>query len=351
METDSLSLLESLLNVPGPSGYERPIQDVVRKHAATFSETKTDWPGNVICAVNPKGTPRVLLAGHCDQIGLIVKHIDDKGFLRVSTVGGWDIQQLIGQAMQVWTANGPVPGVIARKAIHLLSDEERNKVPKVKDLFIDIGAKGRAEAAEVVRIGDPVTLKLGMRKMRGDLVSGPAMDDRVGLWVVLEAARRAGAKKPQAGVFAVSTVQEEIGLRGAKTSAYAIDPHVALAVDVTHATDTPDSDQNEHGRIELGGGPVVFRGPNVNPVLFERLIDLARTNDIPVQISALATGASNDANALQLNRSGPATGIIGIPNRYMHSPVEVCSMKDLNHAANLLAALCCDLTPDADFTP
>lgn len=347
----SLPLLESLLNAPGPSGYERPIQEVVRRHAGEFAEVKTDWHGNVTCAVNPNGSPRVLLAGHCDQIGLIVKHIDDKGFLRVSPVGGWDIQQLIGQQMEVWTSNGPVPGVIARKAIHLLTEEEKNKVPKIKDLFVDIGTKGRAEAAEIVRIGDPVTLKLGLRKMRGDLVSGPAMDDRVGVWVVLEAARRAGAKKPKAGVFAVSTVQEEIGLRGARTSAFTIDPQVAIAVDVTHATDTPDSDQNEHGRVELGGGPVIYRGPNVNPVLFERLVALAKANNIPFQIASLATGASNDANALQLTRSGPATGIVAIPNRYMHSPVEIVHLKDLDHAANLLAALCTDLAPGADFTP
>jgi len=351
MDAASLPLLESLLNAPGPSGYERPIQEVVRRHASTFSEIKTDWHGNVTCAVNPGGTPRVLLAGHCDQIGLVVKHIDDKGFLRCSPVGGWDIQQLIGQQMEVWTANGPVPGVIARKAIHLLSDEERNKVPKIKDLFIDIGTKGRAEASEVVRIGDPVTLRLGMRKLRGDLVSGPGMDDRVGVWVVLEAARRAAAKKPKAGVFAVSTVQEEIGLRGARTSAFAIDPQVAIAVDVTHATDTPDSDQNEHGRVELGAGPVIFRGPNVNPVLFDKLTSLAKANSIPYQLASLATGASNDANALQLTRSGPATGIVAIPNRYMHSPVEVVNLKDLDHAANLLAALCTDLAPGADVTP
>lgn len=351
MDPASLPLLESLLNAPGPSGYERPIQEVVRRHAGTFAETKTDWHGNVTCAVNPNGSPRVLLAGHCDQIGLVVKHIDDKGFLRVSPIGGWDIQQLIGQHMEVWTANGPVAGVIARKAIHLLSEEEKNKVPKMKDLFVDIGAKGRAEAAEIVRVGDPVTLKLGLRKMRGDLVSGPAMDDRVGVWVVLEAARRAAAKKPKAGVFAVSTVQEEIGLRGARTSAFTIDPQVAIAVDVTHATDTPDSDQNEHGRVELGGGPVIYRGPNVNPVLFERLVGLAKANDIPFQIASLATGASNDANALQLTRSGPATGIVAIPNRYMHSPVEIVNLKDLDRAANLLAALCADLAPGADFTP
>ena len=351
MDAESLSLLESLLTAPGPSGYERPIQEVVREKAKAFAETSTDWHGNVTCAVNPKGNPRILLAGHCEQIGLIVKHIDDKGFLRVSPVGGWDVQQLIGQAMEVWTANGPISGVIARKAIHLLSDEERNKVPKMKDLFLDIGAKGRAEAAELVRIGDPVTLKLGLRKLRGELVSGPGMDDRVGVWVVMTAAQRAAAKRPAAGLFAVSTVQEEIGLRGARTSAFTIDPQVAIAVDVTHATDTPDSDQNEHGRVELGAGPVVFRGPNVNPVLFERLIALARANEIPVQIASLAQGASNDANALQLTRGGPATGIVAIPNRYMHSAVEVVSLKDLDRAANLLAALCCDLKAGDDFTP
>ncbi|MBA3313353.1 MAG: M42 family metallopeptidase [Planctomycetota bacterium] len=351
MDAESNTLLESLLTAPGPSGYERPIQAVVREFGSRFAETSTDWHGNVTCAVNPSGTPRVLLAGHCDQIGLVVKHIDDKGFLRVAPVGGWDIQQLIGQAMVVWTANGPIPGVIARKAIHLLSDDERNKVPKMKDLFLDIGVKGRGEANDLVRIGDPVTLKLGLRKMRGDLISGPGMDDRVGVWVVLTAAQRAAAKSPKAGVFAVSTVQEEIGLRGARTSAYTIDPQVAIAVDVTHATDTPDSDQNEHGKVELGGGPVVFRGPNVNPVLFETLVGLAKANEIPIQVASLAQGASNDANALQLTRSGPATGIVAIPNRYMHSAVEVVSTKDLDHAANLLALLCCDLKKGADFTP
>lgn len=344
-------MLESLVTAPGPAGYERPIQEVVRKIAGAFSETKTDWHGNVTCSVNASGNPRVMLAGHCDQIGLIVNHIDERGFLRVTPVGGWDIQQLIGQAMQVWTAEGPIPGVIARKAIHLLSNEDRNRVPKMKELFVDIGVKNAEEAAELVRIGDPITLQLGMRSMHGDLVSGPAMDDRVGVWVVLNAAKRAGERHPTAAVHAVSTVQEEIGLRGAKTSAYTIDPHVAIAVDVTHATDTPDSDQNEHGKVELGAGPVVFRGPNVNPVLFEQLVRLAGEAEIPIQIASLARGASNDANVMQLTRSGPATGIIGIPNRYMHSAVEVVSLQDLDHAAELLARLCCDLNEGTDFTP
>ncbi len=351
MDADGKRMLEQLVTVPGPSGYERPIQEVVRGIAREFSETNTDWHGNVTCSVNSSGNPRVMLGGHCDQIGLIVNHIDDRGFLRITPVGGWDIQQLIGQSMQVWTRTGPVYGVIARKAIHLLSLEDRGRVPKMKELFVDIGAKSAAEASELVQIGDPITLELGMRSMQGDLVYGPAMDDRVGVWVVLNALKRAASRELVAAVHAVSTVQEEIGLRGAKTSAYTLDPHVAIAVDVTHATDTPDSDQNEHGKVEVGGGPVVFRGPNVNPVLFEQLMRLSRTHEIPVQVASLARGASNDANAMQLNRSGPATGIIGIPNRYMHSAVEVVSLSDLNHAAELLALLCGDLTADVDFTP
>lgn len=351
MKVDEREMLESLVTAPGPAGYERPIQDVVRKIGGEFSETSTDWHGNVTCSVNPSGNPRVMLAGHCDQIGLVVNHIDEKGFLRVNPVGGWDIQQLIGQAMQVWTTDGPISGVIARKAIHLLSTEDRNRVPKMKELFVDIGAKDTEAAAKMVRIGDPITLHLGMRSMQGDLAFGPAMDDRVGVWVILNAARRAAARSPKAAIHAVSTVQEEIGLRGAKTSAYTIDPQVAIAVDVTHATDTPDSDQNEHGRVDLGGGPVLFRGANVNPVLFDQLERLAREGEIPVQIASLARGASNDGNVMQLTRSGPATGILGIPNRYMHSAVEVVSLKDLEHAAELLARLCCELDADSDFTP
>ena len=291
------------------------------------------------------------MAGHCDQIGMIVKHIDDRGFLRCAPVGGWDVNMLIGQDMTVWTAGGPVAGVIARKPIHLLTEDERNRVPKIKDLFIDVGLKGRDEVAKLVKIGDPVTLELGLRRLKGDNVSGPGMDNRVGVWVVMTAAMRAAKRNPTAAVFAVSTVQEEIGLRGATTSTYAIEPHVGIAVDVTHATDVPDVDANEWGKVELGAGPVIFRGPNVNPVVFTKLTGLAEAHGIPYQVNALNRPASNDGNAIQLSRSGPATGILGIPNRYMHSPVEVCNLKDLDHAAELLALFCCDLAAGADFTP
>ena len=351
MNASSRRFLDALLLSPGPSGYERPIQQVVREYSCDFADVSTDWHGNLTAVVNSGGAPRVMLAGHCDQIGLLVRHIDDQGFLRVSPVGGWDVQMLIGQKLQVWTTSGPIVGVIARKAIHLLTQDERKTVPEVKDLWIDIGAADVAEARELVQIGDAVTLELGYRELRNGLLAGVAMDNRVGVWVVMEAARLASRKSPAAAVLAVSTVQEEIGLRGAKTAAFALDPKIGIAVDVTHATDCPGIDQNEHGKIEIGRGPVVVRGPNVNPVVFETLMSLAAEEGIPVQVHALSKAAGNDGNVLQTTRGGLATGLVTIPNRYMHSPVEVVSLSDLTHAAELIAAFCLSLDERSDFTP
>ncbi|MEM9701049.1 MAG: M42 family peptidase [Planctomycetota bacterium] len=362
MNDDAREFLDRLLLSPGTSGYEEGIQAVVREYSDSWAHTSTDWHGNVTAAVNAGedglGTDklRVMLAGHCDQIGLVVQHIDDHGFLRVSAVGGWDVQTLIGQAVEVHGAGGTVPGVIARKAIHLLSSDERKQVPEVKDLWVDLGVEKKAEALELVAIGDPVTLRLGYRPLRGGLLAGPAMDDRVGVWVIVEAARRAAEKlspqdKGSAAIFAVSTVQEEIGLRGAKTAAHRIDPHVGVAVDVTHASDCPTVEKSEVGDVRIGGGPVVFRGPNINTPLFRTLLELGKEHDLPAQVSALSRGASNDGNAIQLTRGGPATGIVGIPLRYMHSPVEVISIDDLDAAADLLAAFCLSLSADSDFTP
>lgn len=344
--------LDKLLSTPSPSGYEQPVQQVVRDYVQDFAaDLRTDWHGNLIAAVNPEAEPRIMLDAHCDQIGLLVKHIDDDGFLRVSPIGGWDVQTLLGQTMQVWTEQGPVTGVIARKAIHLLTKSERNEVPEVKDLWIDIGASGRQEAEEIVRIGDPVTLELGYRELQNGLITGPGMDDRVGVWVVMEALRRIAAGNPEVAVFAVSSVQEEIGLRGAKTSAFSINPQLAIAVDVTHATDCPMIDNNEHGRIRMQGGPVVVRGPNANPTMLKRIRQIADDAEIPLQTNALSKPASNDGNAIQISRGGVATAIVAIPNRYMHSPVEVVSRSDLEHAAELIARFCLAITPDCDFTP
>jgi tetrahedral aminopeptidase len=352
MDSAAREFLNRLLETPSPSGYERPIQDVVRDYARPFADSvATDLHGNVIASKNSGAKLRVMFAGHCDQIGMLVTHINDNGFIYAQTIGGWDAQQLIGQRMVIWTAKGPLPAVISRKPIHLLTDEERKQVVKLEDLWLDIGAKTKDEAKELVRIGDPVTLKLGFQEMRGGLANSPAMDNKCGLWVVIEALRRAAQRDLKVAVHAVSTVAEEIGLRGARTAAYGIDPQVGIAVDVTHATDCPTIDKRQQGDIALGNGPVIVRGPNMNPAVVERLLELAQKSEVPHQIAASGKAQPNDSNALQINRAGVATGLVSIPNRYMHSAVEMISLDDIDRAADLLAEFVASLKGDEDFTP
>jgi putative aminopeptidase FrvX len=241
--------------------------------------------------------------------------------------------------------------VISRKPIHLLTDEERKQVVKLEDLWLDIGAKNKDEAKELVRIGDPVTLRLGFVEMRNGLANSPAMDNKCGLWVVIEALRRAARRDLKVAVHAVSTVAEEIGLRGAQTSAFGIDPQVGIAVDVTHATDCPTIDKRQQGEVNLGGGPVIVRGPNMNPIVVERLISLAQQKELPHQLTASGKAQPNDSNAIQINRAGVATGLVAIPNRYMHSAVEMISLDDIDRAADLLAEFVANLSGDEDFRP
>lgn len=352
MDSAAKDFLIKLLETPSPSGYERPVQDIVRAYVRDFADkVSTDSHGNVISCKNPSAATRVMFAGHCDQIGLLVSHIDAEGFIYTQTIGGWDPQQLLGQRMTIWTKSGPIPAVISRKPIHLLNEEERKTVVKEKDLWLDMGAKNKEEAASVVRIGDPVTLQLGYQEMRNGLANAPNMDNKTGLWVVIEALRRASQKKLNVALYSVSTVQEEIGLRGVQTSAFGIDPHLGIAVDVTHATDCPTIEKKQQGDISLGKGPVIFRGPNMNPVMVERLIEACTSGEIPYQLSAIGRGASNDANSLQITRAGVATGLVSIPNRYMHSAVEMISLEDIDHAANLLAAFVVGLSGSEDWTP
>ena len=352
MEPSARKFFETLLATPGVSGYEQKVQDVVRSYAADFADSiTTDLHGNVILCKNPDAKVRVMLAGHCDQIGLLVSQVDETGFLYTQTVGGWDPQQLIGQRVVVWTAKGPVDGVIARKAIHLLEDNEKKQVVKLKDLWIDIGATSKEDAESLVEIGDSVTFPPGMKELRNDLATSPAMDNRTGVWVVVEALRRATKLDPNVGFYAVSTVQEEIGLRGAKTAAFTVDPHIGIAVDVTHATDCPTIDKRQQGEIDLGGGPVIVRGPNINPEVASRLKTLAGQHEIPVQVNALGRAAPNDSNALQVTRGGVATGILAIPNRYMHSAVETISLADIDRAASLLAHFAQSVQNAEDFIP
>jgi putative aminopeptidase FrvX len=352
MESSSLEFLTALLAAPGPSGYERPVQDVVRQYSQAFAdEIRGDAHGNLIVTANPKAPLRVMLAGHCDQIGMLISYIDDEGFLYAQTIGGWDPQQLVGQRMTVWTDQGPLPAVISRKPIHLLTEDERKQVVKERELWLDIGAESKQQASNLVRVGDPVTLELGLQRLLNNLANAPAMDNRTGLWVVVEALRRCRSSSLPCAVYTVSTVQEEIGLRGAITSAYGINPQVAIAVDVTHATDCPTIDKKQQGEISLGGGPVVFRGPNLNSHVSERLLQTARRLDLPVQLAAVGRPTPNDANVLQISRRGVATGLVSLAARYMHSAVETISLDDLDAAANLLAAFILDLRGDEDFTP
>jgi endoglucanase len=352
MDAAAEEFFHRLLETPSPSGFEQPVQKIVRDYVQQFADqTDTDVHGNVIACKNPGRTLRVMLAGHCDQIGMLVVALDDDGFLYAQTIGGWDPQQLIGQRMTLWTRTGPVPAVIARKPIHLLTDEERKQVVKTKDLWLDIGAKNKEEAAEIVRIGDPVTLELGCQSMRNNLANGPGMDDKVGVWIVMEALRRTEAARLNCTLYAVSTVQEEIGLRGARTSAFGIDPQVGIAVDVTHATDCPTVDKKQEGDISLGAGPVIYRGPNMNPSVVDRLIAASEQHDIPYQLAASGRAQPNDSNTIQITRAGVATGVVAVPNRYMHSAVEMVSREDLDHAADLLAQFALSLSESDDFTP
>ena len=353
MEPKALDFFKHILETPSASGYESPLQQIVRDYVAGFADdVRTDLHGNVIVVKNADSPLRVMLAGHCDQIGLIIQHIDAEGFLYIQPIGGWDPEVLIGQRMTVWTESGPVFGVIARKPIHLLTEEERKQVPKMKDLWLDIGAANLEEAAKLVRIGDSVTLALGFQPMRNNLAVSPAMDDKAGCWVVVEALRRASQSgRLDCGLYAVSTVQEELGMRGARTSAYGIDPQVGVAVDVTHATDCPTIEKKEEGDVKLGKGPVIHRGPNMNHKVVQRLIQAADEHKIGYQLAASAKATGTDANVMQINRAGMATGLVSIPNRYMHSPVEMISLDDMDHAADLLARFAENLGQDAEFTP
>jgi len=352
MRKDSLAFLEQLVNAPSPSGFEQPAQKVVRDYVSQYAdEVRTDVMGNLIASLNPEGKPRVMLAGHCDEVGFMVRYITDEGFIHFSPIGGVDSQLVPGQKVHLHTSRGPVPGVVGKKAIHLMEPEERKKVLQFHQQWIDIGAANRAEAQKRVSIGDPITFVTTFEHLHGDLVAGRGFDDKMGSFVVAEAMRLASRIKLKAAVFAVSTVQEEVGLRGATTSAFSLAPDVAVAVDVTHGTDYPDADKKRFGEVKLGAGPVLHRGANMNPIVSQRLIAAAKKARLSHQMMGLPGASGTDAWAMQLARGGVASGLVSVPLRYMHTPVEVIHLKDLEGAAKLLAAFVADLTPRVDFTP
>lgn len=353
MDKAQREFLTRFLGTISPSGFETEAAEVWLAEAEFADRTWVDLHGNAFAALNEAGAPRVMLAGHMDEIGLMVSHITDGGYLYVRPIGGWDAQVLPGQRVWVRGRKGRVLGVVGRKPIHLLDDEAKRTVVKVEDLWIDIGARSKAAALRQVEVGDPIVLAQGPEHLGDDLVLARGVDDRIGAFVALEALRLLKRLKPKAAVFAVATVQEEIGLRGARTSAYGLDPTVGIAIDVCHTTDTPgtEGEKKKLGEISLGKGPVLARGPNINPKLFDLLVDTAKKGKIPYQVEAAPGGTGTDANAMQLNRAGMATALVSIPNRYMHSPCEVVSLKDVENAAKLIAQAVARLDPKTDLVP
>ncbi len=352
MRKESLAFLKALIQIPSPSGFEEKAQQLVRRHLRKYCDTvETDVHGNVIGVRNPKGKVRVMLAGHVDEIGFMVKHIAENGYIYFSPIGGVDTGLVAGQRVVIHGARGPVAGVVGKKAIHLLESEERKKVPKWKDLWFDIGAKDRRTAESIVAVGDPATFEVGFQPLLGELVAARGFDDRVGSFVVVETMRLIASKKLNVAVYGVSTVQEEIGLRGARTSAFGIDPHAGIAIDVDHAVDFPGVDKKEFGEVDVGKGPMLYRGANINPHLGRRLIDTARKHKIPFQMHPAPTATGTDANVIQISRAGVAAALVSIPTRYIHTPAEVLSLADLENAVKLLAACLVEMPAIIKFIP
>jgi putative aminopeptidase FrvX len=352
MAEDTLQILKDLIDAPSPSGFEQPAQAVYRKAVEKFADdVQTDVMGNTYAIVNPKGNPKVMLAGHCDEIGFLTTHINSDGYIYFGSIGGHDANITVGQRVFVHTESGPLLGVIGKKPIHLMEEEERGRKTLLHDLFVDIGAQGKAAVAEKVTIGDPITYAPGFARLEGDLAVAHAFDDKVGAFAVAQTIRMLKGKKFKAAVYGVSTVQEEVGLRGARTSSYFTGATVGLAVDVGFATDYPGMNKNRVGDVELGKGPCICRGANINPQVYKMLREVARDLDIPYQLTSAGGGTGTDANAMQLNQAGMATGLISIPLRYMHTPCEVVSLTDIENTAKLMAGFIERITPKTDFTP
>jgi endoglucanase len=342
-------LLDELLRSAAPSGHEGPAAAVWRK-AASFAELSFDGIGSTIARVG-EDSPLLAVVGHIDEIGLTITHIDEKGFVWFAPIGGWDPQILVGQRVEVQGPGGPVAGVVGRKPIHLLDPEQRKKVVQMKGLHIDVGAADRDEAAALVRVGDPVVVAGEPVRLAGERLISRSMDNRLGAYVALESLRRShesGSLK--ASFAAIAAVQEEIGLYGARTSAHSARPDLAVAVDVTHATDAPGVDEKEVGSHPLGSGPVLTRGSTLSPKVFELLLETAEAEEIPHTIAASGRSTHTDADAIQISRSGIPTGLVSIPLRYMHSPVEMVDLADVESTVELLTAFVARLGPDIDLS-
>jgi putative aminopeptidase FrvX len=349
------ALLLELLAARGPSGYEGAPAAVWRESASSFAEVSSDLLGTPLALVSAKhgfeSSPRRLLVmGHIDEIGLIVTHIDDEGFLWFRAVGGWDAQILVGQRLVIDTREGPVTGVVGKKPIHLLREEESKKVADIREMHIDIGARDAEQARERVRIGDVAVIDAQPVELPNGRLTSRALDNRLGSYVALQAARLvAEAGGGEWELAAVAATQEEITFGGSRTSAFALAPDAAIVVDVTHATDAPGIEVKESGKHALGSGAVLSRGSTLNQALFELLFQTAEAEKIPFTLEASARATGTDADAVHLSRGGVPTALVSIPIRYMHSPVELVQLDDVENAARLVAAFALRLRADSSL--
>ena len=344
-------LLQKLLSTAAPSGHEAPASAVWRE-AASFAELDTDGLGSTIARIGaPDARPLLAVVGHIDEIGLTVTYVDEKGFLYFKPIGGWDPQILVGQRVEIQSREGPVTGVVGRKAIHVLKEEQRKKAVELDGLHLDIGADGGDRAQELIRIGDPVVIAGSPAPVDSGRLVSRSMDNRLGAYVALESTRRVHERGNLRGAMAgIAAVQEEIGLFGAMTSSFHVRPDLAIAIDVTHATDSPGMEEKESGSHPLGSGPVISRGSTLSPKVFELLVATAERLGIEHTIEASGRSTGTDADAIQISRSGVPTGLISIPLRYMHSPVEMVDLGDVEKVVELVAGFAESLDSDVDLS-
>lgn len=354
MRQESLDFLKRLLTTPSPSGYESPGQRIWCDYARQYAdEVRTDAYGNAVAVLNAAGDPKIMLDAHADELGLIVKHIDDKGFIYFQRIGGVDPALIRGKRVNIHAAASGkvVRGVIGAMAIHLKERNKDPKVPKMHECYVDIGVKDGKAARRQVSVGDPMTFVDDFEMLNRNVGVARAFDNRAGTWTIIEALRIASQAraKLKCAVYACSSIQEETGLNGAQMQVVNVKPDAAVAIDVTHATDTPGVDVKQHGEVKMGEGPTISLGRENHPVLVDRLRKVAARKKIPLQTETFSVTGGTDAWAIWTKNGGVPATIVSVPNRYMHSTVEMLDLRDLQRAAELLAAFCCDLKKGARF--
>jgi len=353
MEQASYEFLKKFISTYTPSGFESEGQLLWKQRTIPFAETVySDVHGNMVAVINKKASTRIMLAGHCDEIGFMATHITEEGFIHFASIGGVDVSVLPGTHV-VFLTKDRVCGVIGKKPIHMIDKEDRKKIIEAKDLMIDIGSKSKKETEKYIKVGTPACILSNFLPLLNDFVTSKAWDDKVGAFVVSEVLRtlHKQQKHLKVAVYGVSTVQEEIGSRGAKTSCFGIDPHAGIAIDVGFATDVPGDDKKVFGNVKLGQGPILHRGANINIPLGNMFETTAQKSGIHVQWTAEPGASPTDADVLQINRCGVAAALVSIPTRYMHTPVEMCSVSDIENTANLVAETLLSMPKNPDFLP